>query len=197
MKSNANQPTTYGKTEVDNSLLLKANQATTYTKTEVDNTITPRDNRVTKIERVVTVDPNNVYNYLETSTAALVIRTPNGISASFLGSMNGSEEGKALFYHDVEAPGNLILGGSLIQTQLEAKQAKVANVSDTEIGFVDGVTSSLQTQSSTKLGYDSNFSATAKIINLQGLKWVYVQDICKSTDRVCKSIIYRYYKYVG
>ena len=83
--------------------------------------------------------------------------------------MNGSEEGKALFYHDVEVQGNLILGGSSIQTQLEAKQAKVANVSDTEIGFLDGVTSSLQTQLNNKLGYDSNSSATAKIINLQGL----------------------------
>ena len=60
--------------------------------------------------------------------------------------MNGSEEGKALFYHDVEVQGNLIIGGSSIQTQLEAKQAKVANVSDTEIGFLDGVTSSIQTQ---------------------------------------------------
>ena len=64
-----------------------------------------------------------------------MIRTPNGISANFLGSMNGSEEGKALFYHDVEVQGNLILGGSSIQTQLEAKRSKVANVSDTEIGF--------------------------------------------------------------
>mgnify|MGYP000933518480 CR=1 FL=1 len=58
-----------------------------------------------------------------------MIRTPNGISANFLGSMNGN----TLFCHDVEVQGNLILGGSSIQMQLEAKQAKVANVSDTEI----------------------------------------------------------------
>ena len=148
---------------------MKANQATTYTADEVDNTITPLNNRVTHIERVVTVDPNEVYNYLETSMAALVIRTPNGISANFLGSMNGSEEGKALFYHDVEVQGNLIIGGSSIQTQLEVKQAKVANVSDTEIGFWDGGTSSLQTKLNNKRGYESNSSATAKIINLKGL----------------------------
>ena len=73
-----------------------------------------------------------------------MIRTPNGRSANFLGSRNGSEEGKAVFYHDVEVQGNLILGGSSIQTQLEAKQAKVANVSDTEIRYLDGVTSSIQ-----------------------------------------------------
>ena len=123
--------------------------------------MTPLNNRVTQIEREVTVEPTNVYNYLETSTAALVIRTPNGIFANFLGSMSGSEEGKALFYHVVEVQGNLILGGSSIQTQLEAKQAKVANVSDTEIGYLDGVASSLQTLDN-KLGYDSNSSATAK-----------------------------------
>jgi len=35
---------------------------------------------------------------------------------------------------------------SAVQTQLNAKQATVANVDDTEIGYLDGVTSSIQTQ---------------------------------------------------
>ena len=39
---------------------------------------------------------------------------------------------------------------SSIQTQLDAKQAVVANVSDVEIGHLDGVTSSIQTQIDTK-----------------------------------------------
>ena len=39
---------------------------------------------------------------------------------------------------------------SAIQTQLNNKQAIVANVSDTEIGYLDGVTSAIQTQLNTK-----------------------------------------------
>ena len=39
---------------------------------------------------------------------------------------------------------------SAIQTQLNNKQAIVANVSDTEIGYLDGVTSAIQTQLDTK-----------------------------------------------
>lgn len=37
-----------------------------------------------------------------------------------------------------------------IQTQLNAKQPTVANVSDTEIGYLDGVTSAIQTQLNAK-----------------------------------------------
>ena len=40
---------------------------------------------------------------------------------------------------------------SAIQTQLNNKQAVVANVSDTEIGYLDGVTSGIQTQLDAKL----------------------------------------------
>lgn len=39
---------------------------------------------------------------------------------------------------------------SAIQTQLNNKQAVVANVSDAEIGYLDGVTSAIQTQLNTK-----------------------------------------------
>ena len=39
---------------------------------------------------------------------------------------------------------------SAIQTQLDNKQAIVANVSDTEIGYLDGVSSAIQTQLNTK-----------------------------------------------
>ena len=41
---------------------------------------------------------------------------------------------------------------SAIQTQLNAKQAVVANVSDAEIGYLDGVTSAIQTQLNAKVG---------------------------------------------
>jgi len=41
---------------------------------------------------------------------------------------------------------------SAIQTHLNAKQAVVANVSDVEIGYLDGVTSAIQTQLNAKVG---------------------------------------------
>jgi hypothetical protein len=47
-----------------------------------------------------------------------------------------------------------------IQTQLDGKQATVANVSDVEIGYLDGVTSSIQTQLGNKQAVVANVSDT-------------------------------------
>ena len=44
---NANQATTYTKTEFDNNWLLRANQSTTYTETEVDNSLALNANQST------------------------------------------------------------------------------------------------------------------------------------------------------
>ena len=49
---------------------------------------------------------------------------------------------------------------SAIQTQLDNKQAVVANVSDTEIGYLDGVTSAIQTQLNNKQAVVANVSDT-------------------------------------
>lgn len=49
---------------------------------------------------------------------------------------------------------------SAIQTQLDGKQAVVANVSDTEIGYLDGVTSAIQTQLNGKQAVVANVSDT-------------------------------------
>ena len=49
---------------------------------------------------------------------------------------------------------------SAIQTQLNNKQAIVANVSDTEIGYLDGVTSAIQTQLNNKQAIIANVSDT-------------------------------------
>ena len=48
---------------------------------------------------------------------------------------------------------------SAIQTQLGTKQAVVSGVSDTEIGYLDGVTSSIQTQIDGKLPSTISFNA--------------------------------------
>jgi hypothetical protein len=50
---------------------------------------------------------------------------------------------------------------SAIQTQIDAKQPTVANVSDTEIGYLDGVTSAIQTQLDSK-------ATTANIVSTAG-----------------------------
>jgi hypothetical protein len=49
---------------------------------------------------------------------------------------------------------------SAVQTQLNTKQPTVANVSDTEIGYLDGVTSAIQTQIDTKASASSITDAT-------------------------------------
>ena len=49
---------------------------------------------------------------------------------------------------------------SAIQTQLDEKQAIVANVSNTEIGYLDGVTSAIQTQLDNKQAIIANVSDT-------------------------------------
>ena len=49
---------------------------------------------------------------------------------------------------------------SSIQTQLNGKQATVANVSDVEIGYLDGVTSAIQTQLNNKQAVVANVSDT-------------------------------------
>lgn len=45
---------------------------------------------------------------------------------------------------------NIHIDGSSIQTTIDGKQAVVANVSETEVGYLDGVTSSIQTQLNTR-----------------------------------------------
>lgn len=47
---------------------------------------------------------------------------------------------------------------SAIQTQLNAKQAVVSGVDDTEIGYLNGVTSAIQTQIDSKIGSASALS---------------------------------------
>lgn len=49
---------------------------------------------------------------------------------------------------------------SAIQTQLNAKQAVVSGVDDTEIGYLNGVTSAIQTQIDSKIGSASAISPT-------------------------------------
>jgi hypothetical protein len=77
--------------------------------------------------------------------------TTNGISASW-GSVDlSSKQNVVSGVSDTEI-GYLDGVTSSIQTQLGNKQDKITNVSDTEIGYLDGVTSAIQTQLNAKSG---------------------------------------------
>jgi hypothetical protein len=54
---------------------------------------------------------------------------------------------------------------SAVQTQLNAKQAVVSGVNDTEIGYLDGVTSAIQTQINTKANSTSPTLTTPVIVS--------------------------------
>jgi len=58
---------------------------------------------------------------------------------------------------------------SSIQTQLNAKQAIVSGVSDTEIGYLDGVTSAIQTQIDTKVSKNGGDTITASSASTSGI----------------------------
>jgi hypothetical protein len=51
---------------------------------------------------------------------------------------------------------------SAVQTQINAKQATVSGVNDTEIGYLDGVTSAIQTQLDAKLGSSGTAANSTK-----------------------------------
>lgn len=55
---------------------------------------------------------------------------------------------------------------SAVQTQIDAKQAVVSGVNDTEIGYLDGVTSAIQTQIDSKIGQSTAINPT--IVDAKG-----------------------------
>jgi len=55
---------------------------------------------------------------------------------------------------------------SAVQTQINAKQAVVSGVNDTEIGYLDGVTSAIQTQIDSKIGQSTAINPT--IVDAKG-----------------------------
>lgn len=57
---------------------------------------------------------------------------------------------------------------SAVQTQLNAKQAVVSGVDSTEIGYLDGVTSAIQTQLNAKAVYPSQTGNSGKYLTTDG-----------------------------
>ena len=57
---------------------------------------------------------------------------------------------------------------SAIQTQINTKQAVVSGVNDTEIGYLDGVTSNIQTQINTVTTAVNNVDATPTALMVMG-----------------------------
>ena len=57
---------------------------------------------------------------------------------------------------------------SAVQTQINSKQAVVSGVNDTEIGYLDGVTSAIQTQLDSKAVYPSQTGNSGKYLTTDG-----------------------------
>ncbi len=114
-------------TAVNTSLASKASSAslaselasrdTAIASKASSSAVSALDTRVSDVERVITVESGVAYNYLEAGTDALVIRGPNEVAASFLGSSAGALEGRSLFYKDVLIGGELLMPNSDITTR--------------------------------------------------------------------------------
>ena len=129
-----------GKADLTTTTNELATKATT-------SSVTDLTARIVNTERVVTVEPNVTFNYLETGADALVIRGPNEISANFLGPSSGVLEGRAVFYKDLLinkgdlllSTGNILLGPLNNQlnvaTELASKEPAFSVISPLSKGF--------------------------------------------------------------
>lgn len=102
---------------------------------------------------VATIDGDRIINQIDTATIPGANVTGN-ITAS---QVNGALSNATIDEADVTG----------LSTTLAGKQDVVANVSDTEIGYLDGVTSAIQTQLDGKAPLDQTFEVHSSAYTLQ------------------------------
>lgn len=119
-------------------------------------TITPNDNADT-----ITVAVNNTIA-TKTYTDTAVSTAISGLIASAPGALDTLNELAAALGNDANF-------SSTVTNALATKQDKVTGVSDTEISYLDGVTSAIQTQLNTKITASSTDTLTNKTIGSTGL----------------------------
>jgi cyclophilin family peptidyl-prolyl cis-trans isomerase len=132
---------------LENTLTNKADQATTYTKTEVDNFL---DSKVSYIFDSATQRESiqtDLISPLTSTTHVLV-----GGDMAVGGNCSIAQD--------------LIVNGVLIDDSLALKQDKVANVSNTEIGYLSNVTSDIQAQLDQREPLYKTISPIVKNLNL-------------------------------
>ena len=117
----ADKLTTYTKTEVDSNLLLKSDKLTTYTKTEVDSNLLLKSDKLTTYTKT---EIDTLFNNL-IDAAPTVLNTLNELAVALNDDANYA---------------------TTVQNQIALKQNKIENVSDTEIGYLNGVTQPIQQQ---------------------------------------------------
>lgn len=114
----------------------------------------PTSNLHASTKEYVDSNVSSLQSTLETADSVLsgsisTINTSLGTINTSITSINDSKQDKVTNVSDIEI-GYLDGVTSSIQTQISNKQDKVADVSDTEIGSLNGVTSAIQTQIDTK-----------------------------------------------
>ena len=94
---------------------------------------------------------SDLNNYLTVQSASTGYLTKESASSTYLDKVSASTiyQAKVANVDDTEI-GYLNNASANIQTQLNSKQATISGVSDTEIGYLDGVTSAIQTQLNAK-----------------------------------------------
>ena len=131
--------------DIANTITLDIS-STVATKTYADTAVSTHDSDTTSVHGI-----SNTANLVATTDTGTVTSTMIADGTIVNGDINASA---AIDWTKI-APSSTVsatelgyLDGvtSAIQTQLNGKQATVLNVSDTEIGYLDGVTSSIQTQ---------------------------------------------------
>jgi integrin beta 8 len=144
----------------------------------------PITNSGTSTEANIGIDLSTYYtsSQVDSAIAAVIDAAPGTLNtlnelaaainddASYAATMTtalGNKQDKVSGVSDTEI-GYLDGVTSAIQTQINSKQATVANVSDTEIGYLDGVTSSIQSQLNNKAVYPSQSGNTGKYLKTDG-----------------------------
>lgn len=130
-----------------------------------------------------TASPAAVQSMIDSAVAGVIDLAPGALDTlnelaaainddpnffSTISTSLGTKQDKVTGVSDTEI-GYLDGVTSAIQTQLDSKQSKVTGVSDTEIGYLDGVTSSIQTQLSSKATTTELSDHASDTTNIHGI----------------------------
>lgn len=118
-----------------------------------NNTQTLQNKTITNTDNTITIIAANVSDFTEATQDAIGNAVGTGLSyndsTGAISVDTATIQARVADVSDTEI-GYLNGVTSGIQAQLDAKQSKVTDVSDTEIGYLNGVTSAIQTQIDTK-----------------------------------------------
>ena len=146
-----NLPDASGTVALTSDITVSASSTNTFTNKSISLTTNPITGTKAEFDAAMSDADFATLAAAETLTnktlTSPIINTPTGITKSDVGLANVDNT------TDANKPIS-----TATQTALDAKQAVVANVSDVEIGYLDGVTSAIQTQLNNKQAVVANVS---------------------------------------